>query len=176
MCGYHLFLCCRLPVIGEFPLQSPVKQSFGVFFDLPLNKRLSKQSRRWWFKTPSRSLSCHCNGAVYSDELHLRYSHTLLTRRSLRPSLTDLPLDNMTAISQTIFLDDFSWMKSSVFNISLKFVPTGPIDNNPALVQIMAWHRIGDKNRRLLDTLKQICGAGWRWVNYSHLIDLFHTR
>ena len=29
--------------------------------------------------------------------------------------------------------------------ISLKFVPKGPIDNNPALVQIMAWHRPGDK-------------------------------
>ena len=29
--------------------------------------------------------------------------------------------------------------------ISLTFVPKGPIDNNPALVQIMAWRRIGDK-------------------------------
>ena len=29
--------------------------------------------------------------------------------------------------------------------ISLKFVPRGPINNIPALVQIMAWHRAGDK-------------------------------
>ena len=29
--------------------------------------------------------------------------------------------------------------------ISLKFVPRSPIDNKPALVQIMAWRRIGDK-------------------------------
>ena len=29
--------------------------------------------------------------------------------------------------------------------ISLKFVPKGPVDNNPALVQIMAWHQKGDK-------------------------------
>ena len=29
--------------------------------------------------------------------------------------------------------------------ISLKFVPMSPIDNKPALVQIMAWHRTGDK-------------------------------
>ena len=29
--------------------------------------------------------------------------------------------------------------------ISLKFVPKGPIDNNPALVEIMAWLRLGDK-------------------------------
>ena len=29
--------------------------------------------------------------------------------------------------------------------ISLKFVHKGPINNIPALVQIMAWHRPGDK-------------------------------
>ena len=29
--------------------------------------------------------------------------------------------------------------------ISMKFVPKGPINNNPALVQIMAWRRLGDK-------------------------------
>ena len=29
--------------------------------------------------------------------------------------------------------------------ISLKFVPRGPINNIPALVQIMAWRQSGDK-------------------------------
>ena len=29
--------------------------------------------------------------------------------------------------------------------ISLKFVPKSPIDNTPALVQVMAWCRIGNK-------------------------------
>ena len=29
--------------------------------------------------------------------------------------------------------------------ISLKFVPKGPIDNNAALVQVVAWRRTGDK-------------------------------
>ena len=28
---------------------------------------------------------------------------------------------------------------------SLKFVPTGPINNIPPLVQILAWRRTGDK-------------------------------
>ena len=32
-----------------------------------------------------------------------------------------------------------------LIQISLKFVPRGPIDNNPALVQVMAWRRTGDK-------------------------------
>ena len=31
------------PVPGEFPTQRPVTWSFDVFFDLRLNKRLSKQ-------------------------------------------------------------------------------------------------------------------------------------
>ena len=34
---------------------------------------------------------------------------------SLWPTLTHLPLDNMAIISQTIFSDEFSWMKSFVF-------------------------------------------------------------
>ena len=39
------------PVPGEFPAQRPVTRSFGVFFDLCLNKRLSKQSWTWCFET-----------------------------------------------------------------------------------------------------------------------------
>ena len=50
------------PLRGEstghrwFPLTKPVTRNFDVFFDLRLNKRLSKHSRRCWFETPSRSL------------------------------------------------------------------------------------------------------------------------
>ena len=44
-------LCPRnWPVTGEFPSQRPVTQSFNVFFDPRLNKRLSKPSRRRWFE------------------------------------------------------------------------------------------------------------------------------
>ena len=49
-----------LPVTGEFSSQRPVTRSFDVFFDLRLNKRLSKQSRRLWLETPSRSLWRQC--------------------------------------------------------------------------------------------------------------------
>ena len=49
------------PVTGEFPSQRPVTRSFGVFFDLRLNKRLSKPLRRWWIEMPSRPLWRHCN-------------------------------------------------------------------------------------------------------------------
>ena len=49
------------PVPSEFPAQRPVTRSFDVFFDQRLNKRLSKQSWDWWFKTPSLSLWRNCN-------------------------------------------------------------------------------------------------------------------
>ena len=48
------------PVTGEFPAQRPVTRSIDIFFDLCLNKWLSKQ---WWFETRSRPLWCHCNQA-----------------------------------------------------------------------------------------------------------------
>ena len=48
-------------VPGEFPAQRPVTQSFDVAFDLCLNKRLNKQSRRRWLETTSRSFWRHCN-------------------------------------------------------------------------------------------------------------------
>ena len=49
------------PVSGEFPAQRPVTRSFDVFFDLRLNKRLSKQSWGWWFETLPRPLWRQCN-------------------------------------------------------------------------------------------------------------------
>ena len=36
-------LCGEFTRPGEFPAQRPVTRSFDVFFDLRLNKRLSKQ-------------------------------------------------------------------------------------------------------------------------------------
>ena len=62
-----LFALCagNWPVPGEFPTQRPVTRSFDVFFDMCLNKRLSKQSRGWWFETLSHSLWRHCNASVH---------------------------------------------------------------------------------------------------------------
>ena len=48
---------------GEFtgPRWFPRTKASDVFFDLRLNKRLSKQSWGWWFETPSRPLWHNCN-------------------------------------------------------------------------------------------------------------------
>ena len=53
------------PVPGEVPTQRPVTRSFGVFFDLRLNKRLTRQWWGWWFETTSRPLWRHCNVCQY---------------------------------------------------------------------------------------------------------------
>ena len=64
-------------VTGEFPAQRPVTPSFDVFFDLRLNKRLSKQSWGWWFETLSRPLwrssnvtNIHDDVIVYDKKTH----------------------------------------------------------------------------------------------------------
>ena len=52
---------------GEFtghrwiPLKKASDAELWCFFDLRLNKRLSKQSQGWWFETPSCPLWRHCN-------------------------------------------------------------------------------------------------------------------
>ena len=45
-------------------------------------------------------------------------------------------------IFNCIFLIENVWIS---IKISLKFVSKGPIDNKPALVQVMAWCRTGAK-------------------------------
>ena len=54
-------LCGEFTGPGEFPTQRPVTRSFDAFFDLRLNKRLSKQWWGWWFETPSWPLWRQCN-------------------------------------------------------------------------------------------------------------------
>ena len=55
------FCAGKSPVTAEFPSKCPVTRSFDFFFNLRLDKRLSKQSIRRWFETPSRSLWRRCN-------------------------------------------------------------------------------------------------------------------
>ena len=53
---------------------------------------------------------------------------------------------------------------------SLKFVPKGPINNIPELVQILAWCRLGDKPLSepiMVSLLTHICVTRPQWVNLS---------
>ena len=58
--------------------------------------------------------------------------------------------------------------------ISLNFVSKGPIDNNPALVQIMAWRRPGDKplsEPMVVSLPTHICVTRPQWVNNMTTIE-----
>ena len=64
-------LCGKFTGPRWIPLKRPVTRSFEIFFDLYLNKQLSKQSSGWWFETPSCSLWRHCNVWVQNANLAL---------------------------------------------------------------------------------------------------------
>ena len=61
--------------------------------------------------------------------------------------------------------------------ISLKFVPKGPINSIPALVQIMAWRRPGNKPLSapmMVKLLTHICITWPRWVKQP--VDWFNIK
>ena len=66
-------LCGEFTGPGEFPAQRPVTRTFDVFFDLCLNKRLSKKSLGWWFETLSHPLWRHCNELTTSAAIVLLF-------------------------------------------------------------------------------------------------------
>ena len=68
-------------------------------------------------------------------------------------------------IFKCTFLKENVWIS---IKISLKFVPKGPIDNIPALVQMMAWRRPGDRplSETMMARLRtHICVTRPQWVN-----------
>ena len=97
---------------------------------------------------------CH---SIYKDMLlQLQLFNTLRPRQDGRRFPDD--------IFKHIF-----WNENVIIfiKISLKFVPNGPIDNIPALVQIMAWRRPGDKplsEPMVVSLLTHICVTRPQWV------------
>ena len=67
-------------------------------------------------------------------------------------------------IFKRVFLNENVW---NSIKVSLKFVPKGPNNNIPALVQIMAWRRPGDKPLSepvMFSSLTHICITWLQWV------------
>ena len=76
-------------------------------------------------------------------------------------------------IFKWIFLNEIIWI---AIKISLKFVPSGPINNIPTLVQIMAWRRPGDKplsEPMMVSFLMHICVSRPQWEREIEFIGLF---
>ena len=85
------------PVTGGYPSQRPVSWTFDVFFDLCLNKRLSKQSRSRWFERPSRPLR----------------RHKCFPRKGVKP----LPRSMMTQFAEV----SRTWMISCISQYSVRY-------------------------------------------------------
>ena len=103
----------------------------------------------------------HNNGIsnVLAMEIPQSYFNTLRLRQNGRHFTGD--------IFKCIFLKENVWIP---IKISLKFVPKGPINNIPALVQIMAWRRPGDKplyEPMMVCLLTHICVTRPQWVKSS---------
>ena len=86
---------------------------------------------RWRFHLASHTCGCWWAGGLMIT--HRVYT-TLRPRRNEQHFADD--------IFKRIFFNENGWIS---IKISLKFVRKGPINNIPALVQIMAWRRSGDK-------------------------------
>ena len=81
-------------------------------------------------------------------------------------------------VSKCIFLNENVWIS---LKISLKFVPKVPINSIPALVQILAWRRLGDKplsEAMMVSLLTHICVTRPQWVKHvskgAHLLLCSH--
>ena len=133
------------PVTDEFPAQRPVTRSFDVFVDLRLNKRLSKQSWGWWFKTLTRPWWHRCNDRE-TKAVHYRYVATVMgtcNRQSI--AIYESPIFMWTtflfvaqyhikAETQRPLFSRRHFQMHFLDKISLPFLPRGPINNIPALV------------------------------------------
>ena len=137
---------------------------------IPLGGRYRQVSLYW--VNDLAFLSRHCPGLDW-----LILYHPFLIKALPRPRLT-YNLFNTLRPRQNgrhfpddifiyIFLNENVWIS---IKISLKFVPKGPINKIPALVQIMAWRRPGDKPLSepvVVSSLTHICVTRPQWVNYQ---------
>ena len=129
-------LAANSSVTGEFPPLRPVTRSFDVFFDLRLNKRLSKQSRRRWFETKSRSLWRHYNDYKEPEPCAYILHRTVIISIHIFADLLNFPevLNLQThPLGQNgrHFADIFKCLFMNkkfciLIRISQKFVPSGP--------------------------------------------------
>ena len=146
---------------------APISSSYGVGVEnqttlaLPLGSDLVGLI---WLK-PCSGYDCTLTGEVwviFCECVGLnKQGHTVLTHWGWDKNGC-LSTDD---IFKRIFLNENVWIS---ITISLKFVPKGLINNIPALVQIMAWRRPGDKplsEPMLVGSLTHVCVTRPQWVN-----------
>ena len=117
------------------------------------------------FKSGRTSSSIGVKLRIYSTMIPFipRCRNTLKPRQNGRRFADD--------VFKCIFLNENIWIS---IKISLKFVPKSPVNNIPALVQIMAWRRPGDKplsEAMMASLLTHICITRPQWINFCDARD-----
>ena len=128
-CGWHLAVC-GVTAMTIIEVSIVLTHATGILYQCTLS----------WLRTFSRSICCGC---VRQRQIqHNCMVGGQWTHSQDQDGLTHWGRDKMAAIFQCIFMNENIWI---FIKISLKFVPKGPINNIPALFQIMAWHQSGEK-------------------------------
>ena len=112
---------------------------------------------RWQDITWNNDDPVHRQIIINELTITILYLNTLGPRQNGRHFTDD--------IFKCILLNENVWIS---IKISLKFVPKGPINNIPALVQIMAWRLPGDKplsEPMMVNLPTHICVTRPQWVN-----------
>ena len=121
---------------------------------------------RYWMSHEHHSISNHQQLDRFFFFQQLVQINTLRLRQNGRHFPDD--------IFKWIFLNENVWIS---INISLKFVPRGPINNIPTLVQVMAWRRPGDKplsEPMMVRLPMHICITRAQWVNKKGNLKVQH--
>ena len=114
--------------------------------------------------TMARSHGISIHGIDTFFMVYFRFSNRRVNTLRPRQNSRNVPDD----IFKLIFLNANVLIS---IKISLKFIPKGPIHNVPALVQIMAWCRPGNKplsKPTMIILLTHICVTQAQWVKRMH--------
>ena len=126
----EIFVSCCLVERNLFPI---VEFRSGIIV-LNVTRDLMDERKRMLLERKLCTSMCRL---VFNDITNSSYHISII---ALRPRQNGRHFAD--DIFKCIFLNENDWIP---MKISLKFVPQGPINNIPALVQIMAWRWPGDK-------------------------------
>ena len=185
------------PVTGEFSTQRPVTGNFDVFLIYWKQKVVNLTILSSLMASHVFVITTYCattddkvvKFTIFCFQWHRAYDlsmlftwasvvepviseHSCFSTRRVKSTSTHWGRHKIDAISQTIFSDCIFLNENARISlkISLKCAPKVRINNIPALVQIMAWRRPGDKplSEPMMDSLlTHICVTRPQWVNVS---------
>ena len=126
---WAVFILCIIQTVFK---ESLVMDIYWFFVQTNLDKYITIKKYSFAIETSQKNYN------AYTPIWHIWFAYNHVNTLRPRQNGRHFPDD----IFKCIFLNENVWI---TIKISLKFVPKFPINDIPALVQIMAWRRPGDK-------------------------------